>query len=134
MARILIIEDDPLISRMYQRVFEFEGYEVDMARDGEEGLGIMKKKKPTLIMLDVMMPKMSGVDVLKEIKAIKDFAGIPVITLTNLSGMKDAEKMIELGAVKYIVKSNHKPKQIVAEVKEILKATTRNEIPDAAEH
>ena len=131
--RVLIVEDDPLISRMYQRVFEFEGFSADMARDGEEGLEKLKKQKPLMILLDIMMPKMSGIEVLKEIKADPKYKDIPVVVLTNLSGSKDAEKALEMGAVKFIVKSENKPKQIVGQIKEILEASTREVIPEAAE-
>lgn len=129
MARILIVEDDPLISRMYQRVFTFEGFDVEMARDGEEGLEKAKKTKPNLMLLDVMMPKKTGIDVLKELKADDKLKNVPVIVLTNLSSMQDAETAIELGAVKFIIKSDNKPTDVVKQVREILKASTRDEIP-----
>lgn len=132
MVRVLIVEDDPLISRMYQKVFQFEGFDVDMARDGQEGLQHLKANKPTIILLDIMMPKMTGIDVLREIKADNEYKGIPVIVLTNLSGDEDVETALSMGAVKYIVKSQNKPKQVVDQVAEILAATTREEIPSAA--
>ncbi|OGM14310.1 hypothetical protein A3A76_00075 [Candidatus Woesebacteria bacterium RIFCSPLOWO2_01_FULL_39_23] len=132
MTRVLICEDDPLISRMYQTVFEFEGFEVDMARNGEEGLEKLKKNTPVMILLDIMMPKMSGIEVLEEIKADPNYKKIPVVVLTNLSGAKDAEHALELGAIKYIVKSQNKPREIVAQIREILAATTRDEVPRAA--
>src|SRR3990172_5193758 len=132
MPSVLIIEDDPLVSRMYQTVFEFEGFDVDMARNGEEGIEKLKKNPPKMILLDVMMPKMSGIDVLKELKADPKTKNIPVVVLTNLSGDKDAEKALELGAVKFIIKSKNKPKQIVAQIKEILQGYSREDIPSAA--
>jgi DNA-binding response OmpR family regulator len=131
--RVLIVEDDPLISRMYQTVFKFEGFEVDMARNGEEGIAKLKAHKPVMILLDIMMPKMSGIDVLKELKSDPLTKDVPVVVLTNLSGTKDAEKALEMGAVKFIVKSQNKPKQIVAQIREILAASTRDVIPEAAE-
>lgn len=129
MSRILIVEDDPLISRMYQRVFNFEGFDVEMARNGQEGIDKAKANKPTIMLLDVMMPLKTGIDVLKELKADANLKNVPVIILTNLSSMKDAEAAIELGAIKFIVKSEHKPTEIVKMVREILKASTRDEIP-----
>jgi len=132
MATVLIIEDDPLVSRMYQTVFEFEGLDVEMARNGEEGLEKLRKNKPRMILLDVMMPKMSGIEVLEELKSNPKTKNIPVVVLTNLSGDKDAEKALELGAVKFIVKSKNRPKQIVAQIKEILAGYSREEIPEAA--
>jgi len=132
MHRVLIIEDDPLISRMYQTVFEFEGFEVDMARNGEEGIALLKKNRPKMILLDIMMPKMSGIDVLRELKSDPDTKTIPVVVLTNLSGDKDVETALGLGAVKFIVKSKNRPRQIVAQIKEILDAYSREDIPAAA--
>jgi CheY-like chemotaxis protein len=114
---------------MYQRVFEFEKFDVDMARNGEEGLQQLSKNKPNMILLDIMMPKMSGIEVLKVIKADPKTKSIPVVVLTNLSGDTDAEVALEMGAVKFIVKSQYKPKQVVEEVQEIIAASTRNELP-----
>lgn len=130
MARILIIEDNTLISRMYEKAFKFEGYEVDLANNGEAGWEALTKNLPTIILLDVMMPKKSGIDLLGEIKANDRFNSVPVIVLTNLSGTQDAEKALELGAVKFIVKSEFKPKEVVSQVKEILAAYTRDVVPE----
>ncbi len=129
MAKVLIVEDDPLMSRMYHKIFNFEGYEVEMAGDGEEGLEKAKSVKPTIMLLDVMMPKMNGLQVLEKLKADPDTKTIPVIMLTNLAGQQDAENAMSKGAVKYIVKSEHEPKEVVNMVKEILAGYTRNEVP-----
>lgn len=69
MAKILVVEDDALISRMYQKVFESEGYEVFMAEDGQVGLDLARTKKPTIILLDIMMPKLNGLQMLQQLKA-----------------------------------------------------------------
>src|SRR3989337_3533026 len=127
MARILIVEDDTLIKRMYQQAFEFDGFKVDLASDGEDGLSKLKDNKPTVILLDIMMPKMNGLQFLEEIKSDPVNKNIPVVVLTNLSGTQDAQKALELGAVKYIVKSQYKPKQVVNMVKEIIAAYTRDD-------
>lgn len=132
MARILIVEDDPLISRMYQSVFKFDDYDVEIARDGVEGLAAIKKQTPTIVLLDVMMPRMSGIELLEKIKTDPATKGIPVIVLTNLSDVADAEKALELGAVKFIVKSENKPRQVLSQVKEILSGYTRGEVPKTA--
>ncbi len=129
MAKILIVEDDPLMSRMYQKIFKFEGYDVAMAGDGEQGLEAAKKEKPTLILLDVMMPKMNGLQLLEKLKLDPDTKSIPVVMLTNLAGEKDAEVALTKGAVKYIVKSEYEPKQITDMVKSILAGYTRDELP-----
>lgn len=129
MAKILIIEDDPLMQRMYQKAFSFDGYEVEVAGDGVEGLDKIRTLKPNIILLDVMMPKMNGIDVLKKMKADPDLKKIPVVMLTNLAGGSDAENALSLGAVKYIIKSEQEPRQVVTMVKEILLGYTRDEIP-----
>ncbi len=133
MPRILIIEDDPLISRMYQQAFEFEKFEVGVANNGIVGIQELKKKTPTLILLDIMMPKMSGIEFIKRMKASEKYKNIPVVVLTNLSGTKDAEEAISLGAVKFIIKSKYKPKEVVKEVKQILAGYTRDSIPNSVE-
>jgi len=129
MSRILIVEDDPLMLRMYQKIFTFEKYEVELAGDGEEGLEKAKKVDPTIILLDVMMPKMNGMQVLEKLKLDPSTKSIPVVMLTNLAGQQDAEDALSKGAVKYIIKSEYEPKQVAAMVKEILTGYTRNEVP-----
>lgn len=129
---LLIVEDDPLMSRMYQKIFKFEGYQVDIAGDGEEGLVKVKQGKPSLILLDIMMPKMNGMQVLERLKSDPMTKSIPVVVLTNLAGQQDAEKALSLGAVKYIVKSEYEPKQVANMVKEILAGYTRDNVPTSA--
>jgi CheY-like chemotaxis protein len=132
MTKLLITEDDPLMSRMYQKIFTFEGYEVVMAADGQEGLDKAREVKPTLILLDVMMPKLNGLQVLEKLKADPETKAIPVVMLTNLAGEQDAEAALSKGAIKYIIKSQYEPKQVADMVKEILAGYTRNEVPGAA--
>jgi DNA-binding response OmpR family regulator len=127
MSKILIVEDDPLISRVYQRVFTFEGFDVEMAADGEEGLTKAKSAHPTIILLDIMMPKMNGLEVLAQLKADPVMAAIPVIMLTNLSGQDDTQKALSGGAIKYIVKSEYDPKEVSDMVKQVLASAPRSD-------
>ena len=129
MAKILIVEDDPLMSRMYKKIFSFEKFDVDVARDGEEGLAKVKSGEPTLILLDIMMPKMNGLEVLKRLKTDEATKKIPVVILTNLAGKDDAETALKLGAVRYIVKSEHDPESVTKIIKQILAGYTRHEVP-----
>jgi CheY-like chemotaxis protein len=129
MAKILVVEDDPLMSRMYQKIFTFEGYEVEMAGDGEEGIEKVRSTKPTLVLMDIMMPKMNGLQALEKLKADPETKAIPVVMLTNLAGQQDAETALSKGAIKYIIKSEFEPKQVVNMVKEILAGYTRDEVP-----
>jgi CheY-like chemotaxis protein len=133
MAKILIVEDDPLMLRMYQKIFTLEKYEVEIATNGEEALEkVRTAEKPALILLDIMMPKMNGLEALDKLKANPDTQKIPVVMLTNLAGQQDAEEALQKGAVKYIIKSEYEPKQVVDMVKEVLAGYTRNEVPEAA--
>ncbi len=129
MAKVLIVEDDPLMSRMYQKIFTFEKHEVMVSGDGEDALVQVRSFNPTIILLDIMMPKLNGLQVLEKLKADPDTKKIPVVMLTNLAGQQDAEAALTKGAVKYIVKSEHDPKDIVTMVKEILAGYTRDEVP-----
>ena len=130
MAKILIIEDDPLINRMYQKIFESGGHDVEIADDGEEGLEKIKTFMPNLVLLDIMMPKFNGLELLRKLKSMPEIAKTPVIVLSNLSGTEDAEAALSEGAVKYIMKSDYKPKEVYEIVKGILAGYTRNEIPE----
>lgn len=132
MITILITEDDPLMARMYQKIFTFEGYAVEMASNGQEGLDKARSIKPTLILLDVMMPIMNGLEVLEKLKADPETQSIPIIMLTNLAGQQDAETALSKGAVKYIVKSEYDPKQVADMIKEVLSGYTRDEVPPSA--
>jgi CheY-like chemotaxis protein len=131
MAKVLIVEDDPLMSRMYQKIFTFQNHDVTVANDGEEALLKVAEAHPTIILLDVMMPKMNGLQALERLKADPTTKSIPVIMLTNLAGQQDAETALSKGAVKYIVKSEHDPKEIADMVEEVIAGYTRNDIPSA---
>lgn len=120
MSGILIIEDDPLVARMYAKVLGFEGLAVVLAENGLEGLKKAREMKPQLILCDVMMPKLNGIEVLEHLKADPQLKGVPVIMLTNLSGTHDAQAALSKGALAYLVKSEHKPKEVAEFVKQKL--------------
>lgn len=126
MAKILLIDDDQLMLRMYQTKFKVEGLEVEVASDGDEGLAKVGQSKPDLILLDIMMPKINGLEVLRQLKAKPETKDIPVILLTNLGGsQQDVDQGLSLGAVSYLVKASYTPAQVVAKVKEILAGYVR---------
>ena len=120
MAKVLIVEDDQLISRMYLKVFTFEGFEAQVAENGRAGLDMLKDFHADIILIDVMLPVMNGVEMLAELKLDPATRDIPVIMLTNLSDARTAEATIKQGALKYIVKGNYNPVDIAAMVKELL--------------
>lgn len=129
MAKIILVEDDDLIRRMYEQAFSFEKYTVETAVNGKEGLEKIRNNKPDLVLLDIMMPEMNGLEVLEKLKADPATKDVPVVVLTNLASDQDAQEALTRGAVKYIIKSEHTPQQIVAQVKEILTAYTRYNLP-----
>jgi DNA-binding response OmpR family regulator len=118
---ILIVDDDPLISRMYENKLRRDGYEVQTATNGEEALTQVRKHSPSLILLDVMMPKLNGVETLKILKEDEKTAKIPVIILTNLGDKpEDIEKAKAMGASDYLVKSRISLKELSERVKQEL--------------
>lgn len=122
MTTVLIIEDDPLIQRMYQQAFTFDKYRALVAGEGEEGLALAQKEQPGIILLDIMMPNMNGLETLKRLKSNPETAKTPVIMLTNLDQDKDVQAAMAMGAVKYIVKADSLPKDVVKTVESILSA------------
>lgn len=117
---ILIVEDDPLLVKMYSTKFTKEGFKVIDAQDGEEGLKIAKSSKFDFMILDVMMPKMSGIDMLTNLRADPNYKETPVIVLTNLTQKEEAVKVQSLNVKEYLVKANFTPSEVVAKVKQYL--------------
>lgn len=120
MAKILLVEDDELLSKMYIQKLKREGFEVLSAYDGDQGLSLMKDTHPDLVLLDIMMPKLNGMQFLSQVKKDHGTSSIPVVVLTNLAGTQNAQKALLLGAKCYLVKSDFTPDEIVKKIKEIL--------------
>lgn len=119
--KILFIEDEPTLQKAVGEILTQEGFEVLSALDGEEGLELIKKEKPNLVLLDLILPKKDGFEVLKEMKADEELKDVPVIVLTNLEGMGDVEKALSLSATTYLVKANYELEDVVKKIKETLK-------------
>lgn len=122
MATIYIIEDDEFMSRLYERMFKDGGYAIKIIPRAEEVFIELATahERPALILCDIMMPEVSGFDVLKQLKQNPDLKSIPVVMWTNLGGKEEAEKAMALGADGYLVKSDYGPKETLAKVEEIL--------------
>ncbi len=121
MAKILIVDDDQLMVKMYQGKFEDDGFDVAVASDGKAGFDKALEFKPDLILLDILMPKINGLEMLKNLKGNEKTKKIPVILLTNVGGSDDdVERGLSLGAVAYMIKAHYDAKDIVKKVKEIL--------------
>jgi two-component system response regulator CpxR len=120
--KILIIEDDTFINRIYKRVFGLTGFAIEVAQNGEEAMEKMESMNPSpaLIILDIMIPKVSGFELLKRLKGDARWQNIPVIVMTNLSEKTDEEKAFHLGASLYLVKSDHNPREVALRAKELI--------------
>lgn len=120
MTKIAIIEDDSTINQMYRMKFEADGFEVEVADDGKRGVALVESFRPDIILLDLQMPHMNGVEALTEIRTHDWGKETPVIILTNL-GVEEAPKELQgLGIHSYIVKAELTPRQVVGRVKEAL--------------
>jgi DNA-binding response OmpR family regulator len=106
MKKIVIIEDEPVLQKALSIQLLSDGVSVHAASDGVSGLDLVREKHPNLVLLDLVLPKMRGFEVLKEIKKDSKTKNIPVIVLSNLSSDEDKEKAIKLGAYDYFVKSS----------------------------
>lgn len=120
MAKILFIEDESALQRAATQVLSEEGYEVLSALDGEIGLRRAQEDLPDLILLDLILPKKDGFEVLKELKSDERTQKIPVIILSNLEGSADVFRAMELGATTYLVKTNYRLEEVVEKVKGLL--------------
>ncbi len=118
--KILLVEDDPMLIKMYSAKLKSENFDVVSAEDGEEGLEVALKEKPDLIILDVMMPKLSGIDMLAKLRADSYGKNVPVIVLSNLSQETESKRALELGAKEYLLKADLTPTQVVEKIRKYL--------------
>jgi DNA-binding response OmpR family regulator len=120
MKTILFIEDESALQKTFGEILGQEGYEMISALDGEIGLRLAKDKKPDLILLDLILPKKHGFDVLKGLKEDKETKEIPVIVLTNLERIEDVDRALELGATTYLVKAQYSLEEVIEKIKKAL--------------
>lgn len=118
--KILLVEDDSFLASVYATKFELEGFAVMHASDGEAGLKMAEKFEPNIILLDILMPKMDGFEMLHRLKMDEKLVDIPVIMLTNLGQKEDVERCLKEGAVDYLIKAHFVPGEAVKKVKKIL--------------
>lgn len=120
MKKILFIEDESALQKSIRDVLDQAEYEVVSALDGELGFRLAKTENPDLILLDLILPKMRGFEVLKQLKGDPATKEIPVIILTNLENMEDVDKALELGAMTYLVKTHYTLDEVVGKIKKAL--------------
>ncbi|MBI4128327.1 MAG: response regulator [Parcubacteria group bacterium] len=121
--KILIAEDETTIAIALTMALEQAGYKVTLASDGEAAMAELKKERPDLILLDIVMPKKDGLQVLEEVKRDPAFNDIPVVLLTNLSDTEHVSKGVSLGAVGYLIKAYYSSQEVVEKVRQVLAGT-----------
>ncbi len=117
---ILFIEDEASLQKTFSDSLRKEGYEILSALNGETGLQLARTKKPDLILLDLILPKIHGFEVLKKLKEDEETKDISVIVLTNLEGIKEVDRAIELGAKTYLVKAQYSLEEVIEKIKKAL--------------
>jgi len=118
--KILIVEDEATLQKTLTEILIQNDYNVLNALDGLRGLEIAQKEKPDLILLDIILPKMDGFEVLKRLKKDENTSSIPVIILTNLSDASDIQKTLDLGATTYLVKADFHLEDVLKKIEETL--------------
>ncbi|MCH8748928.1 response regulator [Patescibacteria group bacterium] len=119
-TKILLVEDDQLLVRLYKKKLTKEGFAVVVARDGSDGLVKAKNDPPDMILLDLMMPKTNGFEMLAALQSSPQLKNIPVMVLTNVSAETDEQRARGLGATDYLVKADNPPDMVVERIKELL--------------
>lgn len=120
MANILIVEDEKVLNEAYRTILEKEGHKVVTTFDGEEALAAVKKHNPDIILLDVLMPKMNGIEFLRKYELKQKHPDTVVVILTNLDMDKEIEEAYQLGAYKYILKAMTSPQQLAVLVNHLV--------------
>src|SRR3989344_7680385 len=118
--KIFIVEDEEMLSKVLAEQFSVAGFDVEIASDGEKALELLEKSKPDIILLDIILPKINGFDVLKSIKENPDTQDIPVIMTSNLGRDEDIKQAIKLGAIDYYIKAQHPIFEIIENVSKFL--------------
>jgi DNA-binding response OmpR family regulator len=118
--KILYIEDEQALQKTFGDALGKAGYEVISALDGALGFELAKAEKPDLIVLDFILPKMTGFDVLKQLRIEEATKEIPVIIFTNLEGVENIEKALEYGATTYLVKSHYSIREVLEKIRETI--------------
>lgn len=117
---VLVVEDDPFYSKIYKTKLVKEKIDSQVVSNGDEALEAVKKLRPGLILLDLIMPGKDGFETLSELKADSVMKDVPVIVLSNLSQEEDIKRVMDLGAVEYLIKANVSIQEVVGKVKQHL--------------
>ena len=119
--RVLFVEDDPTVAQMYRLKLELDGYQVIMAKDGEEGLRLAREVNPDIVFLDIRLPKVDGFSVLEGLRATDRTRHVPVVILSNYGEQDLVDRGLRLGALEYLIKSQTTPAHLSRGVENWLK-------------
>lgn len=133
MTKVLLIEDDPMIYRLYQKLFTLEGFDIELAENGNIGLSKLTEFKPDILLMDIMMPEMNGLEMLTKVKENPETKDIPVVVLTNIADMNVTQMALQKGAVLCIIKSQTEPDDVVNSVKAVLQRSEASNTPQPNE-
>ena len=120
MNKILFIEDEIALQKTFREFLEKKGFKIISALNGEDGFNLAKTQGPDLILLDLILPKMDGFQVLKALKERENTKNIPVIVLTNLEKIDDIDKALSSGATNYLIKTNYSLEELATKIKQVL--------------
>lgn len=120
MAKVLIIEDDKFLRELLSQKLVKEGYEVAEGVDGESGLKKIQEEKPSLVLLDLILPGLDGFEILRRAKENPETAAVPILILSNLGQKDEVERALKLGATDFLVKAHFTPGEIVSKIKTII--------------
>ena len=115
MKKVLVVEDEEILRSLLQKRLGEEGYEVDVARDGIEGMEKIKEKRPDVILLDIIMPNMGGFEMMEEMKK-ENISGIPIIVVSNSGQPVEIDRAQKLGAKDWLVKTEFDPQEVIDKV------------------
>ena len=113
MAKILIVEDEKSLNQAYELVLKKASHDIDVAFNGEEALAAFKQNQPDLILLDLRMPKMGGVDFLRKLNPVKNYPDVKIIIFSNYDDQKEVDEALRLGGSHYILKAWSSPRELV---------------------
>lgn len=117
---LLIVEDEEAIAQMYSDRFKMAGFDVDIAHQGDEGIIKMATGHPSIVLMDILMPGLSGTEAVEQAKANPATRDIPIVMLTNYADSADLKNAMKMGAADYIIKSESTPEKVVEKVQKIL--------------
>ena len=120
MPKILFIEDEPALQKALGDFLQRHGHEVTAVLNGADGLAAARRERPDLILLDLILPRLSGLEVLKQIRGEPDLSAVPVIVLTNVESNEAVEQAVELGVKAYLVKTSYRLEEVLEKVKAAL--------------